>query len=64
MILFVCFCFVFCLFVLIGDGRVSEEDFVQWWTTEGPNDTLREQLHSTFKLSHEDLKDARGVMFG
>ena len=47
-----------------GDGRVSEEDFIVWWTTEGPNDTLREQLHSTFKLDPAELMDARGIAFG
>jgi glycerol-3-phosphate dehydrogenase len=47
-----------------GDGRVSEQDFTEWWTAEGPNDQLREQLHAAFKLSADDLKDARGVMFG
>lgn len=47
-----------------GDGRVNEEDFVEWWMTEGPNDRLREQLHSTFKLDQDKLLHARGVAFG
>ena len=124
----------FALVDSIGDGRVDEKDFIEWWTVEGmllfvvvvvvflfglgvlvvylfvvvcllfvvvvvvvvvcccsnahtsfflslslsslslflfytqytgpQDDELRKQLHDTFKLDTDKLKDARGIMFG
>ena len=50
------------------DGRISEEDFIEWWTSWGPDDELRRKLSENMKFSlgktASDPSRARGVMFG
>lgn len=49
------------------NGRICEEDFVQWWHSAGRDDKLRKILGNQFKFSADKLEKgakSRGVMFG
>ena len=46
-----------------GDGRVLEQDFIDWWNAE-QDDELRVVLREKFMLSAAKLSDARGILFG
>ena len=47
-----------------GDGRVLEQDFVDWWNADKQDDALRAVLREKFMLSAAKLSDARGILFG
>jgi glycerol-3-phosphate dehydrogenase len=47
------------------DGRISEDDFIEWWSVTGPDDALRRRLSGKMQMTLDKLgSDARGVMFG
>jgi hypothetical protein len=47
----------------MGDGRVTEAEFVAWWMS-AEHDQLQTKLAEKFGFSAKAVRHARGVMFG